>query len=275
MGAFGGLEYWWEQHDVHRGDQPWYYYLVQLPANELLSFLFSFVAMVYYGLFKRKNIPLFLAYWYVGSLALFSWAGEKMPWLILHPLLPALLLSAYFMGQIMESRPVEQMWKSARIAAMVAFGLLLTYSFHSAILLSFYHEANPVEPLVYVQSGPDVKEVERIVRQISYGETGGPNPEAPAGISDAEKNLHDGLPLTIEDKCSWPFAWYFRDFSKKNFPPEHHHGGQSDYLDGTESDAQAYPILSKAGYVNRKYKLRIWWVPSWFKKGFPPDRYNT
>ncbi|HJT24515.1 MAG TPA: glycosyltransferase family 39 protein, partial [bacterium] len=122
MGAFGGLEYWWGQHDVHRGDEPWYYYLAQLPANELISFLFSIVAMIYYGLFKRKNMPLFLGYWYVGSLALFSWAGEKMPWLILHPLLPALLLSAYFVGHIVESAPTAQLWKSARLAAILCFG---------------------------------------------------------------------------------------------------------------------------------------------------------
>ncbi len=256
-GAFGGLEYWWGQHDVHRGDEPPYYYLVQLPANELLSFLFSGVAMVYYGLFKRKNLPLFLAYWYVGSLALFSWAGEKMPWLILHPLLPALLLTAYFMGQILDSRPTAQLWRGARIAAMVLFGLLLSYSLHSAILLSFYHEANPVEPLVYVQSGPDVQEVERIVREISYGETGGTD-----------------MALTIEDKCSWPFAWQLKDFSKRNHPATITAADNPIIMTGTESDAQAYPILSQAGYVNRKYKLRVWWVPSWFKKGFPGTDMN-
>ncbi len=256
-GAFGGLEYWWGQHDVHRGDEPLYYYLVQLPANELVSFLFSAVAMVYYGIFKRKNLPIFLGYWYVGSLALFSWAGEKMPWLILHPLLPSLLLTAYFMGQILDSRPVKQLWKSARIAAMVLFGLLLSYSLHSAVLLSFYHEANPVEPLVYVQSGPDVQEVERIVRQISYGETGGTD-----------------MALTIEDKCSWPFAWMLRDFSRRNHPATITAADNPIIMTGTESDAQAYPILSQAGYVNRKYKLRVWWVPSWFKKGFPGAEMN-
>lgn len=271
-GAFGGLEYWWGQHDVHRGDQPFYYYLIQLPANELVSFLFSAVAVVYYGLFKQKNIPLFLAYWYIGSLALFSWAGERMPWLILHPLLPALLLTAYFMGQIIDSNPVEQIWKSARVAAMVIFGLLISYSLHSAILLSFYHESNPVEPLVYVQSGPDCKEVERIIREISYGETGGPDQTSPEGVTDAEKNLHDGIALTIEDKCSWPFAWFLRDFNKRNHPASITTADNPIILTATESDAQVYPILSQAGYVNRKYKLRIWWVPSWYKKGFPaPD----
>ncbi len=268
-GAFGGLEYWWGQQGVHRGDEPWYYYLIQLPANELVSFLFSIAAMAYYTLFKRQNFPLFLSYWYLGSLVLFSWAGEKMPWLIIHPLLPALLLSAYFMGQIIESRPLAQFGKAARLAAMAVFGLLISYSLHSAVLLSFYHEANPVEPLVYVQSGPDCQEVEQIIRRISYGETGGPNPDAPVGVTDGEKAFHDGLALTIEDKCSWPFAWQLRDFSKRNHPASITMADNPIILTATESDAQVYPLLTQAGYVNRKYKLRVWWVPSWFKEGYP------
>ncbi|HVZ80963.1 MAG TPA: flippase activity-associated protein Agl23 [bacterium] len=269
MGAFGGLEYWWGQQGVHRGDQPWYYYLLQLPANEMVSFFFSLVAMAYYGLVKRRNLPLFLAYWYVGSLALFSWAGEKMPWLILHPLLPALLLTAYFIGDLIESVPAGSWGRMARTGALGLFGLLSTYSLHSAVLLSFYHECNPVEPLVYVQSGPDCLEVERIIRRISYDETGGPNPEAPAGISEGEKAMHDGLPLTIEDKCSWPFAWILREFSRRNHPSSITMADNPIILTGTETDSQSYPILSAAGYVDRKYKLRIWWIPSWFKKGFP------
>jgi hypothetical protein len=279
-GAFGGLQYWWEQHDVRRGGQPWYYYLLELPANEMVSFFFSAVAMVYYGLFNRKNLPLFLSYWYLGSFALFSWAGEKMPWLILHPLLPSLLLTAYFVGQIIDSKPVKEAVRFARISALFLFGLFLTYSLHSAVLLTFYHEADPVEPLVYTQSGPDVLEVERIIRKISYGETGGPNPNAPVGptATEAENRMHDGLSLTIQDYCSWPFSWYLRDFPKRNHPrPIPDPPDNPIVMTGFESDSDnlSYPILSKAGYVNRKYKLRVWWAPSWFKKGFPGSEMNS
>jgi hypothetical protein len=191
-----------------------------------------------------------------------------MPWLIVHPLLPALLLTAYFIGDMIESNPLDQFGKTSRIAAISLFGLLLTYSLHSAVLLSFYHEANPVEPLVYVQSGLDCKEVDRIVREISYDETGGPTQTSPEGTTDAEKAYHDGLALTIEDKCSWPYAWMFRDFAKRNHPANITTADNPIILTATESDATAYPILSKAGYINRKYKMRVWWVPSWFKKGY-------
>ncbi|MGH7739207.1 MAG: flippase activity-associated protein Agl23 [bacterium] len=257
-GAFGGLIYWHGQQGVHRGDEPWYYYLIQLPANEMVSFFFSAVAIFYYGLFKRRNMPLFLAYWYVGSLALFSWAGEKMPWLIVHPLLPSLLLTAYLIGDLWETQALKQAWRGARAAAFVIFAVLLTYSIHSAVLLNFFHESDPVESLVYVQSGPDCKKVVDWIAKISYGETGGKD-----------------IGLTIEDKCSWPFAWYLRDYHKRGHPPTITSADNPIILTATESDAQAYPILSKAGYVNRKYKLRLWWVPSWFKKGYPSSDMNS
>jgi hypothetical protein len=185
-------------------------------------------------------------------MALFSWAGEKMPWLILHPLLPILLLTAYFIGDIWDNVPVSAVGKTARTGALLIFGLLASYSLHSATLLTFYHEADPVEPLVYVQSGPDTKDVVNWVDKISYGETG-------------TFDLH----MTIEDKCSWPFAWYLREYKFRGHPTSITAADNPLIMSATESDAQAYPILDGAGYVNRKYKLRVWWVPSWFKKGFP------
>ena len=274
QGAFGGLEYWWQQHDVARGDEPWFYYLVQLPANEMVSFLFALVAMAWYGLFKKKNVPLFFAYWFIGHLALFSWAGEKMPWLILHPLLPALLLTAYFIGDLWENKPATQVGQIGRIFAFVVFGILATYSLHSAVGLTFYREADPVESLVYVQSGPDTMEVERWCRLISYGETGGPYYQAPDNGQDADRKLQGGIAMTIEDKCSWPFAWSLRDFKFRGHPTAVTSADNPLIMTATESDSQDYDMLTKAGYVNRKYKLRVWWVPGWFKKGYPSAPIN-
>jgi uncharacterized protein (TIGR03663 family) len=44
--------------------------------------------------------PLFLAFWFVGALVIFSWAGEKMPWLNSHIALPANLLLAWTLSQV-------------------------------------------------------------------------------------------------------------------------------------------------------------------------------
>jgi len=46
--------------------------------------------------------PLFLAFWFIGALVAFSWAGEKMPWLTVHIALPGNLLAAWLIGRILD-----------------------------------------------------------------------------------------------------------------------------------------------------------------------------
>ncbi len=249
-GAFGCVLYWIGQHSVHRGDQPFYYYILMLLIYEPLVFLFSTAAAVYYFFFSRKTVPFFLAYWFVGSFLLFSWFGEKMPWLTLHIALPGILLAAYFFGEIWDSRPTDPNLSILRVSALALFGLLLSYSLFTAVRLSFRYPADPVEPYVYVQSGPDCLEVEKIIRKISTGETGGSQ-----------------ISVAIEDKCSWPLAWLLQDFKNRIHPSEITSVKTPIVVSAMESDASEYPVLKQAGYVNRKYKMRVWWVSSWFKSG--------
>lgn len=44
----------------------------------------------------------FLFYWFLMALTLFSWAGEKMPWLTIHMTLPAVLAGAWALDKIVE-----------------------------------------------------------------------------------------------------------------------------------------------------------------------------
>ncbi|MDQ5852153.1 MAG: TIGR03663 family protein, partial [Chloroflexota bacterium] len=47
----------------------------------------------------------FLAYWSVLSLIAFSWAGEKMPWLVIQIALPVTLLAAWVLSELMGGVP--------------------------------------------------------------------------------------------------------------------------------------------------------------------------
>lgn len=44
--------------------------------------------------------PLLLLFWYVSSIVIFSWAGEKMPWLVVHMALPGHLVAAWALGKL-------------------------------------------------------------------------------------------------------------------------------------------------------------------------------
>ena len=100
-GAIGALQYWLTQHSFRRGDQPPYYYFMLLPIYEFVSVIFGLAGTLYSAL--RSNVfSDFLVYWAFASLVIYSWAGEKMPWLVIHIALPFAILSAYFLGRLME-----------------------------------------------------------------------------------------------------------------------------------------------------------------------------
>lgn len=123
-GIFGSISYWLAQQEVERGGQPWYYYLLLLSMYEFLPLLLSLVATVYYlipggrpeqepagqeGEDAREfasaagdaRFVSFLIFWNLASLFIYSWAGEKMPWLVVHPALPMIVLSGKFLGDLL------------------------------------------------------------------------------------------------------------------------------------------------------------------------------
>jgi predicted membrane-bound mannosyltransferase len=115
----GTLLYWLGQHDYRRGEQPWFYYLLLMPQYEFLAAIFGVAATavagwraVLVGLGRATPGPRFvfqtaLAIWFTGIFLALSWAGEKMPWLVIHITLPAILLAAALLGKAAERwRPV-------------------------------------------------------------------------------------------------------------------------------------------------------------------------
>ena len=124
-GLVGSLGYWLEQQGVHRGSQPWYYYLlIQIPLYEYMPALGLGLA-AFFGLRRKYPAPLpheivskpdhsamdvpeaapafvLLLWWAVSSLLAFSIAGEKMPWLTVHLTLPMILLTGWGLSQVVE-----------------------------------------------------------------------------------------------------------------------------------------------------------------------------
>ena len=111
-GVVGSLGYWIVQQGVERGGQPWYYYtLVQIPVYEYLPAIGALLAG-WWVLLRARNtsgnqkrvvqanhrefraIP-FLGYWVVAALVVYTFAGEKMPWLTVHIALPMILASGW------------------------------------------------------------------------------------------------------------------------------------------------------------------------------------
>jgi predicted membrane-bound mannosyltransferase/DNA-binding beta-propeller fold protein YncE len=155
-GVVGSLGYWLVQQGVQRGSQPWYYYLlVLIPVYEFLPLLGSVLAVVV-ALRRRRTITTrtraeaeaaaqsteaanfsntfsLLAWWIVASLAAFSMAGEKMPWLTYHLTWPLILFAAWGLGWIVDTTA----WRELRERrALLIVGLVFVFftSLASALL---------------------------------------------------------------------------------------------------------------------------------------------
>ncbi len=285
-GIWQGLYYWLQQQQVARGNQPWYYYLMLIPLYEQIGVVFGLIGIVR-SIVQPTRFRLFLVYWFVGNLVLYSWAAEKMPWLMIHITLPMLLLAAVglepavvtcisFVRNLFarsasqreqvssnENNGYEHGFPQARpkvgvFATCISFvgvimaALLLLPTLHNMYEVAYVHPADgPHEMMVYVQTTTDVNTVMSKVDALDQKMFGG---------------KHQML-IGLTSDATWPYAWYVRDYPNVCFDypsgcpgwknvPVIIAGGDNPYA----VEQQYGGTVNKPGsYAYHEYKMRTWW----------------
>ena len=240
QGLWTGLHYWLDQHGVRRGGESTIFYGVVLAGVEWPALLLGAIGAV--AAFRRPSLlRVFLVWAFVLSLAVYSWAGEKFAWLVLHPLLPLLLLAGMGVQAIWDAR---RRWYG-RLAIPVAV-IALAYAGYASLSVNAEHRADPRELLVSTQSSETVADVaDQVVAQAKAA-----GPRFTITIDEAEG-------------ATFPWAWYFRNLEvgyvdlggTTAVPP------QSNVLILTQAahdrlDRQ----LRRDGYTVREFPFRVWWV---------------
>lgn len=346
-GVLGSLLYWLGQQGVRRGGQPAHFYLFQLALYEPLLLLFGAagVALVLRRLYRswreprpaiytgahNGNLPApqlveyvhsrragseglllpgLLAWWSVFALLIYTWAGEKMPWLTVHLVLPLALLSGWALARMLawagrdgvarltwvlagialalivpslillgvtsaDAQKNAQAWYWPVLIVLVialliggaavlggvrqgvlagigmALLLLLPLTIRSSLRLSFVNGDIPVEPMVFVQTAPDVPRVMRDLERVAllYGR-------------------QRDLPIRYDNETIW--QWYLRNYSRTE-------GSGGQLLGPIPQDVQVVFLLQENlaanesqldGFVRQRYPLR-WWFPECEVYRFP------
>jgi uncharacterized protein (TIGR03663 family) len=127
-GTWQGLGYWVAQQDVARGGQPWYYYIVIGWNYEFLPILVGMIGAAWYAM-KGDLFTKFLIFWIGMNIILFTIASEKMPWLLVHLTLPATLLTARALGDLIESLPWRRVYQSGALLGLPLVPMFLVFGY--------------------------------------------------------------------------------------------------------------------------------------------------
>ncbi|MCB1270102.1 MAG: hypothetical protein KDB31_01655, partial [Microthrixaceae bacterium] len=244
-GAVEGLRYWMSQQPVNRGSQPWPYYLAILVGYELPILVLAGGGVVV--ALRRSDPARGLIVWTAFAyLVIYSWASERFPWLVVHPLVPIILLAGLGAQALWEAarrrrvpRPIFLVGAAALVAVLFAISVPVVYR----------EPTNPRQLLVAVQTSPELLEVrERLESLYAAAPEGRP----PVVVIDTS------------DSATWPWAWYLREWPVewRDLAAEPAAATGADVVLSLAANVDRLPV-PPGGWEVEPYEHRVWWLPAW------------
>jgi hypothetical protein len=265
-GIVGSLGYWFGQQEVGRGSQPWYYYSFLASLYEFLPLLVSVAAVPWLlvRLRQRKRDPsdgaegvegrgaettngnrarrdslILIGWWTLAAWIGYMLAGEKMPWLLTHQVLPICLVAGWVLGELLRAAwPMRAITRPA-LVGLVAIGLLLTL--RVTLRLNFVNYDLPTEPISYAQCGPDIK---RAMNEIEL-----------IGRHTGEELA---LQVVYDDESAWPFVWYLRHYPNARMWRDPEDVESAAVILAGPKNRDALRSAVARSYLKRDYVL-LWW----------------
>jgi uncharacterized protein (TIGR03663 family) len=242
------VKYWMGQHAIARIPGPWYYYFPQLLYYET-GILFA----AFFAFRVRRRDPSFgfLVFSAFGSLAIYGWAREKVPWLTVHPLLPLTILAAVGLADLWQDRGN----KRSRLALGIA-GVLLAVNTGGMFLACFRYGAHDLEKepkhaemLAYVQTTWDLARALETVEKAK--------PRVAAGQQV----------ITVAGEATWPLTWYLRDTTTRWVGRVEDASTPIIVADWDPEGALQKQLADR--YNAKRVPIRAWWFPEKIQAGGP------
>jgi len=229
QGVTGMLTYWGGQQANPRLPGPLYYYIPRLIFHEPAVYL-AVPALIYVGLKKVKPMDTFLAFWTVCAFVIYSFAQEKVPWLVVHMVLPLAILAGRF------TQTLWQRINARRIVALVLV-LVMSWSLRENIWLCFDCPSLSPHLLKYMSTTKAAKETALEFRKI-----------------DPKRGQ-----IFVTGDAMWVFTWYLRDREVTYLLPR---GWQKTAI-AVVADEKL--LEGSEGFVRQVKDLRWWWLPDYRK----------
>ncbi|MFQ5380065.1 MAG: flippase activity-associated protein Agl23 [Dehalococcoidia bacterium] len=256
-GPWGSLDYWIEQQNEFRGDQPWFYYYMVMPAYEFLPLVIALGA-AWWALFHGSALSRLLLFWGAGQWLALSYAAEKMPWNNTHIAVPICLLAAWGVqrawdaglrrrggeGLVLSLAGIAAL--SAGVSLLVAWppgpletmGARLGLASAGALVavFSIWPLGRERVPLALIavavgalgflslraMYGASFVRADDPRDLLIYTQSSGELATIARDINRLAEASGEGLDLKIAvdstDSFAWPWAWYLRDYRNVAYP---------------------------------------------------------
>ena len=217
--------HWMAMHRIERIGGPFYYYIPILFRYEIPVILFGTAGFFHFLKEKGKNASffLFLCYWAFTSLLLYSYLQEKVPWLVVHIVLPFGILAGACLGNVFsrgtedrqpeqglmggdrsplaDQKPSSRTEHSGKVRTLITgiLVLALLISLGQCISVNYYRSMEPAELMTYTQASPDIRELMVMIE----------------GFNRRPETLR--LYVIDPNKLYWPLPWYLRDYEKTGY----------------------------------------------------------
>lgn len=190
----------------------------------------------------------FLTIWTIGNFGFYSWAQEKVPWLLVPLLVPAALLAAMWFRQLIEERAFT---RPSVALVLSGLGVLTLWTL---ITSNYWYDAprpeeapgrRHAELLAYVQSTYDIHT--KVMRRVQ----------------EVANTLGTGRQtrLAVSGNATWPLSWYLR-----HYPVNWSADVRSVDTPIVIVDKEATNAIDKAlseKYEKVPFQIRGWWEPEW------------
>jgi uncharacterized protein (TIGR03663 family) len=239
------LEYWGGQQGTPRLPGRHDYYIVLALLYEV-PIVLAALGGIWHATKNRSTLTDLLLWWSFSSWTVYAVANEKVPWLLVHSMLPLALLGGIWLGQLK--------WKKSMLATLCIAGFLVAMRGVSGV--NFERGGDKAEPMLYAQTPEEFSDAVNTALRLTQGDDRG---------------------VWLATERQWPSVWYLRSggpyvgksfaaiATGKNDVPD-----PANYRAAISEEAQ-WPYFAKAGWKGVNVNFLIWPRASW--AALQPHRY--
>jgi len=170
-----------------------------LPISYIPDSIIIYLPLLIYAIItvvKSGNTFLsFLIYWALTNFIVYSYIQEKVPWLVLNPLLPLSIIAAIYLYEMLQGMNLK-----SRNGIIGLCLVIITASFfiYSSVGVNFYRYTDPAEPLIQAAQPPQKFSI--LIEKINE-------------VSLQYHGNSTDIQIT-DDEVETQFLWYLRHFDR-------------------------------------------------------------